>query len=117
MTTNLYDKGAWRVKAQYAMSIDGHQIVAYTEAYGRRDYHVLQSLPVQMPDQRVAPEQGVMLADKDLLQAFLDCAWGMGLRPTGYSDVHEAMKASDAHLQDMRAIVFNGLWMKDPAAK
>jgi hypothetical protein len=43
----------------------------------------------------------------DLLQAFLDCAWRSGLRPTGYDASEEKREAMGRHLEDMRALVFH----------
>jgi hypothetical protein len=38
-----------------------------------------------------------------LMQAFLDAAWAMGLRPKGYEGPNE-LKAVNRHLDDMRRI-------------
>ncbi len=71
-------------------------------------------------DQRQKPEPdagrpfGFGVRHRDLLQAMLDAAWDHGMRPSGYSDVAEAMKASDAHLQDMRAIAFHKIGAPKP---
>lgn len=43
---------------------------------------------------------------EQFLRAALNCAWDHGLRPDGYLDTRESMKHVDAHLQDMRALVF-----------
>lgn len=48
------------------------------------------------------------------LRAALNCAWEFGLRPDGYHDTRESMKATDAHLQDMRAIAFHKLGAGKP---
>jgi hypothetical protein len=49
-----------------------------------------------------------------LLQALLEEAWKLGLRPIGYSEIKEQMKATDAHLQDMRSIVFHKMGAPKP---
>ncbi|RUV65834.1 hypothetical protein EOA64_00380 [Mesorhizobium sp. M1A.F.Ca.IN.022.02.1.1] len=41
------------------------------------------------------------------LRAVLNAAWDAGLRPDGYLDTRESMGATNAHLQDMRAIAFH----------
>lgn len=41
-----------------------------------------------------------------LLQAMLDHAWEIGLRPRGFSDVPLQTAALKEHLNDMRALVF-----------
>ena len=42
---------------------------------------------------------------KAMMQAFLDTAWKMGLRPNGYEGPQE-LKAVNRHLEDMRKIAF-----------
>lgn len=45
----------------------------------------------------------------EFLQAALDAAWKAGLRPTNWRDERPGeIKAMDAHLQDMRRLVFKG---------
>lgn len=52
------------------------------------------------------------LAGIEFLQAALDAAWKAGLRPTNYRDERPAeISAMDAHLQDMRRLVFG----RDPS--
>lgn len=42
----------------------------------------------------------------DFLQAALDHAWEVGLRPRGFFDTPNELAATRAHLHDMRALVF-----------
>lgn len=42
---------------------------------------------------------------KAMMQAFLDTAWKMGLRPNGFEGPQE-LKAVNRHLEDMRKIAF-----------
>lgn len=51
---------------------------------------------------------------EEFLRACLNTAWDLGLRPDGYMDVRESMKATAAHLQDMRAIAFGKLNVEKP---
>lgn len=44
---------------------------------------------------------------QEFLQAALDAAWDAGLRPAGYLDTRESMKATQAHLEDMRKLTFD----------
>lgn len=45
----------------------------------------------------------------DFLQAALDAAWKVGMRPKNWRDERpEQVNAMDAHLQDMRRLVFGG---------
>lgn len=55
----------------------------------------------------------------ELLQAALDEAWRLGMRPTSYRDERpEQIKAMDNHLQDMRALVFaKPVTLIDPLGK
>jgi hypothetical protein len=48
------------------------------------------------------------------LQVALDAAWEMGLRPAGLLDTRESMKATAAHLEDMRAIAFHKIGADKP---
>jgi hypothetical protein len=40
------------------------------------------------------------------LQACLDHAWEIGLRPSGFNDTTQQVAAIKSHLNDMRALVF-----------
>jgi hypothetical protein len=52
---------------------------------------------------------------RDFLQAALDCAWQMGMRPTRWHDETPAeIKATRAHLQDLRVLVFEKLGVELP---
>jgi hypothetical protein len=42
----------------------------------------------------------------ELLQAAMNCAWAAGIRPIGFSDTTEQVRALERHLEDMRAIAF-----------
>lgn len=57
----------------------------------------------------IGAEQG-----DEFLRACLNAAWDIGLRPDGYHDTRESMKATDAHLQDMRALAFGKLGVEKP---
>jgi hypothetical protein len=50
----------------------------------------------------------------EFLRACMNAAWEIGMRPDGYHDVRENMKATDAHLQDMRALAFGKLGVEKP---
>ena len=39
-----------------------------------------------------------------LLQAIMDCGWKAGLRPSGFEDHHNELKAVRDHLADMRML-------------
>lgn len=63
------------------------------------------------PGRIMAPEVG---DQRQFLQAMLEAAWEVGMRPAGYSDVAGSMRAGEAHLQDMRAIAFAKLEVPKP---
>lgn len=44
----------------------------------------------------------------DLLRAFMEIAWDQGLRPSGFEDFENELKATRRHLEDMRALAFKG---------
>jgi hypothetical protein len=48
------------------------------------------------------------------LRAAMNAAWELGLRPDGYLDTRESMTATNAHLQDMRALAFHKLGATKP---
>lgn len=60
------------------------------------------------------PHHGVALGDDikpimdgtNFLQSVMDAAWEAGIRPSGYKDTERSITAMDAHLQDMRRLVF-----------
>lgn len=43
---------------------------------------------------------------KAFMQSFLDEAWLIGLRPAHYQEDDKELKATRAHLEDMRTLVF-----------
>lgn len=43
---------------------------------------------------------------KEFLQAALDAAWDLGLRPSGFADHGRELSAVRDHLHDMRALVY-----------
>lgn len=60
------------------------------------------------------PYEGGYDFGAEFLRAALNCAWDMGLRPDGFNDTRESMKATNAHLQDFRAIAFGKLGIEKP---
>lgn len=51
---------------------------------------------------------------EEFMRAMLNAAWEAGLRPDGFNDTRESMKATIAHLQDMRAIAFHAVQAPKP---
>jgi hypothetical protein len=57
----------------------------------------------------MAPESNGVLGDyiqetDDFLRAIMDVAWGTGIRPTGFEDHTNELKATRFHLEDMRLL-------------
>ncbi len=44
---------------------------------------------------------------RELVQAIMDAAWEVGMRPVGYEDERSSVKRIENHLEDMRRLVFN----------
>lgn len=51
---------------------------------------------------------------EQFLRAALNAAWEYGMRPDGFNDTRESMKATNAHLQDMRALAFHKIGAAKP---
>ena len=64
--------------------------------------------PGQMPEFTVDQSAVSGYDARAVLQAFLDHAWEIGMRPSGFADTTEQVGAIKAHLADMRALVFTG---------
>lgn len=78
------------------------------------DFQVVQQLEFKTYTNRLPiPEDMCALSSdnmgrnivRDFLQAGLDAAWDLGLRPTAYKDHTLELAATRAHLDDMRTIV------------
>ena len=54
------------------------------------------------------PDEGIPAAN-DLVQAILNEAWRVGMRPHGFADVQNETTAIKAHLDDMRTVAFHKL--------
>lgn len=74
--------------------------------------HVVSSLTLEVKERgiRVEPtlggydHDGALLDVQGFLQAALDAAWKRGLRPEGYENRMNELKAVRYHLEDMRAL-------------
>jgi len=65
--------------------------------------------PFQVPD-------GAGWSTRDLLQAVLDAAWDVGLRPMASASQTDTLEATRLHLADMRAMAFAHADVKPPEA-
>lgn len=55
-----------------------------------------------------------IVSGRAFLRAALNAAWAAGMRPDGFEDTRESMKATNRHLEDMRAITFGKLGIERP---
>lgn len=110
----------FRVQARFDLPTNDFEIfIMHSRPDGGRSLVKSLTMYSVAPGVAVPPNAGRILApelgtQRELLQALLDGAWESGLRPTGYGNVAEALRASDAHLQDMRAIAFGKLGVIKP---
>ncbi len=86
----------------------------------RRCLHVVRKEPgtiavVQALVMRSVPEGSLIAQDdgiladhsdesEDFLRAIMDVAWNVGIRPTGFEDHTNELKATRYHLEDMRLL-------------
>lgn len=102
----------WTIKAAYEVAWDAHAVYMQRGDDEVTGFTLVPRDKGQMMS-RAIPSDG----DDDgmsFLRAALNCAWDMGLRPDGYLDTRESMKATTAHLQDMRAIAFHKVGAQKP---
>ena len=64
---------------------------------------------VSVPEGSLITDNNGILGDTyrevdDFLQAIVDAAWGVGIRPTGLDDHTNELKAIRFHLEDMRLL-------------
>jgi hypothetical protein len=102
------------IKAYYDLGWDGYRIlirrgneVAEPLKFVPHDPHLI------LNDATIEPRDGD--DSKQFLQAALDCAWELGLRPAGFLDTRESMAATKAHLEDMRSLAFYKIGADRPA--
>lgn len=94
---------------RYDVMKDAQEV--FVSAFNPRTHErnvLLWTWKTQRPGEGLPPECLMLLyrdETREFFQAFLDKAWGMGLRPAHYDEPREA-EAIKAHLQDMRTLVF-----------
>jgi hypothetical protein len=114
-TPTLPPQGSWKVRARSEAWSDGQEVVIFKgdnivrltfEPFERYSY-------ISEPTVR---DHGGFLQDGNVsfLRAALNAAWDLGLRPDGFLDVRESMKATTAHLEDMRALAFHKIGAQKP---
>ena len=56
----------------------------------------------------------VRIEDPSLIQAIVDAAWSIGIKPQGFSGDGSELKATHRHLEDMRSIAFHKVGAEKP---
>lgn len=97
----------WRVYARYQDFSDNVEIaVSFTDPHGKRSF-VEPPLVFREREGFIPPEDVDLARNIDgmaFLQAFLDAAWDLGLRPKGFEDHKNELTAVRYHLEDMRKL-------------
>ncbi len=99
--------GHWRFFVQYMPEYAGHRLAMVVENGNVRSIVTkveLEEVPrhgvcSEGPDQPIPMEQV-----EGFLQAAMDSAWELGLRPTGFRDHTNELTAVRYHLEDMRLL-------------
>lgn len=103
---NTFGFGEWTFGIQDEMA-SGRTLAALWRKNpdGTRDVFCWNGTVQRVPQDKVTPEKGILNLDRSMLQGMMDGLWGLGIRPNDKRYEEEA-KLRDAHLQDMRKIVF-----------
>ncbi len=103
------------VRANYNFMWDDFDIAIFQKAING-DVSIVQPFsfaPYQIRD-KFSPTIESGNGGREFLQSALDAAWECGLRPAGFNDVKEQVKALGAHLEDMRSIAFHKVGAPKP---
>lgn len=82
-----------------------------SELRGKMEFVSLDPNSLLSPDDYTIPAiapSGGGVNGQDFLQAVLNHAWDVGVRPVGFLDTTKEVGALREHLHDMRALVFTG---------
>lgn len=104
----------WRIHAKRSFVTDNHEVVILNgDMIARitleRFDPTLPVIPTLVDDRRFMDD-----GHTPFMRAALNAAWEMGLRPDGFDDTRESMKATNRHLEDMRSIAFGKLSIEKP---
>lgn len=117
MSVNLtgWQAGQFRVYTNYEIAHDGMNIhLGYKEQNGA----IRTATPVLFspPNAGGAPwiGAGTGFSYREVLQAFLEQAWELGMRPREFTGYEQEKGAIERHLADMRAIVGSKLKVQLP---
>lgn len=104
----------WKIHAKRSFVTDNHEVVILKGDRIARitlePFDPSAELVPTIVDDRVFMDDGGV----PFLRAALNAAWEMGLRPDGFDDTRESMKATNRHLEDMRSIAFGKLGVEKP---
>ncbi len=99
----------WELFHRYDVAVDEFQVfIRLVDHSGQKwavDPFTFTKLPASaplLPSVGPPPEQGVNV--NGFLQAALDVAWEIGLRPQGFADPANELTAVRYHLEDMRTL-------------
>ena len=97
--------GQWKFFAQYRPELVGYQLAMVVQNGDEQSIVTnieLQRIPrhgFRADEYPIPPDQV-----ENFLQAAMDEAWEIGLRPTGHEDYTNELKAVRYHLEDMRLL-------------
>ncbi len=99
--------GYWQFFAQWLPEYAGHKLAILVEEEGVRSIVTkieLKELPRYGTTPGVDNQPIPMDQVEGFLQAAMDAAWELGLRPTGFKDHTNELTAVRYHLEDMRLL-------------
>lgn len=105
-------QSGWRFFSRYDVVNDGHEMFATLTDYGGDRYvmepvrltKIERGLTLSTPTIPSWASEGPHIDAKAFLQAALEAAWEMGLRPKSFADHTNELTAVRYHLEDMRAL-------------
>lgn len=98
------ERTGWKVNARPDIYNNSHEIVISLTGLDGKEKIYTPQFVAEHSSMSLLPDEGIINVGKEFLQAFLDCAWEMGLRPQGFSNVQETLKAKQEHIDDLRNV-------------
>lgn len=97
-------KPRWEAFARWNGVYHGHEFHIIRNTGDDRDY--VSAVDMKPVSRSMSISDQVIPFDEveEFLQACMDAAWEIGLRPKGFADVGSQLKATQDHLEDMRHI-------------
>lgn len=98
----------WQLFHRYDVSVDEFQLhIRLVDHTGKRwavAPLTFSEVGIPLPQSLASPTEDGSPDVSGFLQAALDVAWEIGLRPAGFDDHTNELKATRAHLADMRKL-------------